>query len=132
MDRAAFLKNLKASRVKLTPLQIDGWDGLVYLRPQTLGEIRDLLVKAPADADKAPTKRDPLFIARSIAQVVRDEAGALLFDPENDAEVKDLMDALADTGPAVSRQINAAWNALNEPSTVEVTPEGNSQADNLS
>jgi len=130
MDRATFLRNLRASKVALHPLQIPGWEGVIYLRPQTLGEIRDVLMRAPLDDEdpKAQVKRDDLFIARSIARLVRDEAGDLLFSADNDAEMRDLMAALADTGPAISKAINAAYNELNEPSTVEVTPEGNSPA----
>jgi len=129
MDRNQFLKNLRASKVKLRSVQVPGWDGLVYLRPQTLGEIRDALMKAtPEDATadaRSQMNRDPLYLARSIARLVRDEAGELLFDPDNDGQMGELMADLADTGPAISKLLNEVYNELNEPSRVEVTPEGN-------
>ncbi len=127
MNRTQFLTNLKASKVKLVPLQVEGWDGLVYLRPQTVGEVRDMLL-AP-DEEKTPKEaltKDPLFLARSIAKIVRDEEGVLLFDPSNDDDMKLLMETLAEAGPSISRQINKAYNALNAPTKEEATPEGNS------
>jgi len=126
MDRSQFLKNLRASRVKLHPVQLEGWEGLVYLRPQTLGEIRDTLLKGVVE--ETATKqinKDPLYIARSVARLVRDETGALLFDADDDKDMGELMEVLADTGPGISRELNAAYNALNEPNSEEATPEGN-------
>jgi len=129
VNREQFLKNLRASKVQIHPLQLEGWSGLVYLRPQTLGEIRDSLMRADTDDlegdARSKIKTDSLFLARSIARLVRDEAGELLFDADNDAEMGELMAGLADTAPGISRQLNDAWNALNEPTKAEVTPEGN-------
>ena len=45
MDKARFYANLRASKVPLHPLRIDGWDGVIYLRAQTVGEINAYLLK---------------------------------------------------------------------------------------
>ena len=126
MDRSQFLANLRASRVKLHPVQLEGWEGVVYLRPQTLGEIRDTLLKGiEEDTVSKQINKDPLYIARSVARLVRDETGALLFNADDDKDMVELMEVLADTGPGISRELNAAYNTLNEPNSVEATPEGN-------
>ena len=102
---------------------------MVYLRPQTLGEIRDTLLKGiEEDTVSKQINKDPLYIARSIARLVRDEAGALLFNADDDKDMGELMGVLADTGPGISKELNAAYNALNEPNLEEATPEGNSRS----
>lgn len=128
MDKQQFLRNLKKSKVSLHPIQIDGWDGTLYMRQPTLGEIRDTLLQGGGDDEgekKDPMRTDPLFIARSIAKIIRDEKGVLLFDEHDDVEMKTLMDALAETAPAVSKSINEAYNRLNEPTSGQVDSSGN-------
>lgn len=133
MNRQQFLKNLRNSKVKLHPVPIDGWDAPIYLRPQTMGEIRDALMK-PEEAPETITDvrgrlgKDPLFLARSLAKLVRDERGELLFDPADEEQMQELMRTMADAGPSISKKINEAYAALNSPNTEEVTPEGNSQS----
>jgi hypothetical protein len=125
--RSDFLRNLRKTQVKLHPVQLDGWDMVVYLRPQTLGEIRDILMKAdPDDALKKETQEDPLFIARNVARLVRDENGVLLFNEDDAAQMKELMGELESSAPIITRQLNQAYTKLNEPSPLEVTPKGNS------
>ena len=131
MDKSKFLANLRASAVPLKPLQIPGWDGLVYIRAQTLGKIREILEErdsaAPTETDDSRTafQKDPLYLARSIAKIVRDEDGALIFDAKSDAEMTELMAVLADAAPEVSRAIHDAHNEVNSPAKTEVGPEGN-------
>ncbi len=128
MDRAQFLRNLRSSKVPVTATRIDGWDGPIYLRAQTVGEVRESLLRHEDEESLDPRERiakDPYFIARGIARLVRDESGALLFDPDDDGQMLELMTALADTAPAVSKRIHDAYNALNEPTTAEVTTQGN-------
>ena len=127
MNRQQFLRNLTASKVKLFPLQIKGWEGLVYLRPQTMGEIRDDLVKEPESGTvRERLQKDPLFLARGIARVVREENGDLLFDPNDDTQMLELMAALSDTAPDIAKQVNEAYSKLSTATTEEVTPAGNS------
>jgi len=129
MDRSQFLRNLRASKVKLHPVQIDGWEGLVYLRPQTLGEIRDVLMKVDGEGESEDLKKsigtDPLYLARGIARLVRDEEGVLLFDADDNVQMVELMRELEGTAPEISRRLNLEFNAINAPSTAEVTPSGN-------
>jgi hypothetical protein len=127
MDRAKFLAQLRANKTKLVPLVIDGWKEPVYLRPQTVGDIKAEILAAPGEAADARGRliKDPLYLARSIAKIVRDEKGELLFDPDDNAQVQTLMDALAETGPAISRQVHEAYNRINAPVEAEVTPTGN-------
>lgn len=123
--RSDFLRNLKKAQVKLHPVQLEGWDMVVYLRPQTLGEIRDILMKAePDDSLKAETK-DALFLARNVARMVRDGNGVLLFNEDDEAQMKELMGELEGIAPTVTRQLNAAYQKLNEPTPLEVDPQGN-------
>jgi len=127
MNREQFLKNLRASKVPLHPLQVDGWEGTIYLRPTTIGEVRDILLeRGDRKEGDPPPPPDPLYIARTLAGIVRDEEGNLLFDPKNDTQVAELMEALADAAPSISRQINQAYDKLNSPSPAEVSPEGKS------
>jgi hypothetical protein len=69
-----------------------------------------------------------LYIARALAEIVRDENGVLLFDARDDVQMTELMALLEDVGPGVSRQIQNAYNAINRASTEEVGPEGNSRS----
>lgn len=132
MDKKQFLRNVRASKVPVHPLQIDGWDGLIYLRPATLGEIRDTLLEQAAQEGEhngtpvPSATSDPLFIARNIARLVRDEAGELLFDSKSEADMQSLMEVLADAAPSISKRITEAYNKLNEPTLSQETPEGNS------
>jgi len=127
--RSDFLRNLKKAQVKLHPVQLDGWDMLVYLRPQTLGEIRDILMKADKEESlQSEVSTDPLFLAKNIARMVRDEAGELLFNENDDAQLKELMSVLESTAPAVSQQLNKAYRELNEPNSIEADPQGNSRS----
>lgn len=127
MDKARFYANLRASKVPLHPLRIDGWDGVIYLRAQTVGEINAYLLKgAQGQPETQPQPgADPYFIARSLARIVRGEDGALLFDADDDAQMAELMAELAETAPAISKQINDAYKALTAPTSAEVGPEGN-------
>ena len=138
MDKTQFLQNLRNSRVTLHPLQVEGWEGVIYLRTQTLEDVRDILAHSGDQGDEggeAPSeliKKDPLYFARTVARMVRDETGALLFDARDDEQMAELMGALKDTAPTVSKQINEAYKALNSPIAPEVTPEGNSPSANSS
>lgn len=123
MDREQFLENMRASKVPLVPFQIDGWDGVVYMRQQTIGEVRDIIMRDGAKKDDG--KPDSLMLARAIARVVRDEKGALLFNEDDEMEMQELMDVMSEAAPAISRQIHEAYRALNEPSAAEVDPKGN-------
>ena len=127
MDREHFLRNLRASKVPLYPVKIDGWDGEVYIRPTTIGEVRDLVLSREARKEgDPPPPPDVLYIARNIAQIVRDENGDLLFDSKDNEQMEELMEALAEAAPKISSQINKAYERLNEPSSVEVSPTGKS------
>jgi len=125
-NRSDFLRNLKGQQVKLHPLQLEGWDVTVYLRPQTLGEIRDVLLKSD-EKEKVGQgiTVDPLFIARNIARMVRDEYGELLFNADDNAQMEELMSSLEGTAPSVSKQISTAYNKLNEPNSEEADAKGN-------
>lgn len=57
---------------KPTSIEVDGW-GTVYVKPLTVGDIESFSV----DTDPA------LKAARSIARVLCDEAGELIFDPQS-------------------------------------------------
>lgn len=125
--RNDFLRNMRKSQVKLHPLQLEDWDIVVYLRPQTLGEVRDLLLK---EGDKEETLKDevnndPLFLARNIARIVRNETGELLFNDSDDEQMQELMLVLENTAPSVSRQINKAYRGINEPNSLEADAQGN-------
>lgn len=128
MNREQFLRNLRQSRAKLVPVQIDGWEHPIFVRQQTVGEIKEILIERgegqQPDA-KSSLKDDPLYLARSIARIVRDQKGELLFDAKDDAQMRQLADTLDETAPDVSRRIHDEWNKLNAPTAEEVNAKGN-------
>lgn len=133
-SREQFLSNLRDSRVKVHKVPIDGWPTPVYLCQQTMGDVRSSMMQVGEDATDARQKirDDPLFLARSLARLVRDENGDLLFDSSNDAQMAELMEVLKDAPPTISKQITDAYNAINAPTSLEVTTEGNSPSANPS
>jgi hypothetical protein len=125
MDRAKFLARIHGAAVKLTPFTVPGWDEPVYLRPNTMADIKEQLLRGDEPAEiGARLKADPFYIERSVARLVRDEKGALLFDPADDAQMAELKAALDASPPGISRQIQDAQSSLNEPAK-EVDPKGN-------
>lgn len=130
MDKNQFLSNLRKSTVPLVAVPIQGWDGPVYLRATTIGEIRDILLgeaDSPGESGNAAERaqRDPLYLARQMAKLVRDENGNLLFNHRDDAEMQELMDAMAGAAPYISKQIQKAYERINTPTSQEEDSEGN-------
>ncbi|AMM23164.1 hypothetical protein [Variovorax sp. PAMC 28711] len=63
---------LATANPKPSPIEVDGW-GTVYVKPLTVGDIESF------NDDTDPK----LKAARSIARVLCDEGGELLFDPQS-------------------------------------------------
>ena len=73
MNKAQLRERILATaNPKPTPIEVEGW-GTVYVKPLTVGDIESF----NDDTDPA------LKAARSIARVLCDEAGELLFDPSS-------------------------------------------------
>lgn len=125
MDRAKFIARLQGAAVKLTPFTVPGWDEPVYLRPTTMADVKEQLMRPNQSEDVGERiKADRFYIERTIARIVRDEKGDLLFDPADDAQMEELRGALDMSPPGISRKIQDAQTALNTPSK-EVDEKGN-------
>lgn len=128
MDRAKFLEKLRASSVQLVPFTIEGWEEPIYLKPQTMADIREILAESNGAESKTVAEtlaKDPYYIERGIAKIIRDKDGNRLFDFKDDVQMVELRGVLDSNRAIVSRQIQDAYNALNEPTKVEVDPKGN-------
>lgn len=126
MDRAKFLAGLKGTAVKLVPFTIPGFTEPIYLKPVTMAEIKAELTKPDEPKEvKDRLAKDQYYIERSIARVVRDEKGELLFDEKDDAQMAQLKAVLDENGPEVNRSIQEAREALQKPGKDEVDPAGN-------
>lgn len=126
MNRAQFLAGLKGTAVKLTPFTIPGFTEPIYLKPVTMAEIKAELTKPDEPKEvRERLAKDAYYIERSIARVVRDEKGELLFDEKDDAQMAQLKEVLDENGPEVNRAIQEAREALQKPGKDEVDPAGN-------
>lgn len=128
MDRVKFLERLRASAVKLTPLTLEGWDEPVYLKPQTMADIRETLIDADGAENESLAQRlvkEPYFIERGIARRLHDKDGNRLFDINDTAQMEELRTVLDNNGPAISKQIQDGYNSLIMPSKDEADVEGN-------
>jgi len=103
-------KILATANPKPSPIEVDGW-GTVYIKPLLVGDIESF----SSDTDPA------LKAARSIARVLCDESGELLFDPSN---VEDLFAINRLPLDAIS-VINAAVEKTNASATSEAIDLGN-------
>jgi hypothetical protein len=92
------------------PIEVPGW-GTVYIKPLTVGDIESF----SADTDPA------LKAARSIARVLCDQGGELLFDPTNPEDLFAINRLPLD---AIS-VINAAVDKTNANTTTEAIDLGN-------
>ena len=126
MDRAKFLASMKSGAVKLTSFTPPGFAEPIYLKPMTMADIKAQLVRD----DEAPDVRDRLrkdqyYIERSLARIMRNEKGELLFDESDDGQMAALKEVL-DEGPHnTSRLIHEAQDKLQNPDKEEADPKGN-------
>lgn len=126
MDRAKFLAGLKGSAVKLSPFTLPGFSEPVYLKPLTMADIKAELTKPDEPKEvRERIQKDQFYIERSIARLVRDEKGALLFDEKDDAQMSELRGVLDANAHTVSSLIHAAHDKLNGADKSEVDPKGN-------
>ena len=128
MDRAKFLEKLRASSVELVPFTPDGWDEPIYLKPQTMADVREILLESNGSESKTVADmlaKDPYYIERGMAKLIRDKDGNRLFDFKDDKQMEDLRVVLDTNRTSVNRQIQDAYNKLNEPTHSEVDPKGN-------
>lgn len=79
MDRAQLMAAMEAAAaLKPHPIDIPAWGGTVYVRAITVAEVEDMKGKT----------NDKHHLARAAARVVCDSAGALVFDPDSEADVE--------------------------------------------
>lgn len=126
MNREKFLAKATESAVKLTAVPIPGWDEPVYIRPMTIAEVKETILR-PDQPDDARSRlaADPYMVERTIARVARDEHGALIFDADDDSQMEELRDAIQLTPPGlISGRLQQAQAALNVPDK-EVDAKGN-------
>lgn len=126
MNRQKFLASTKKSAVKLTAVPIPGWDEPVYIRPMTIADVKETILRPDQPENtRARLEADPFMVERMIARVARDERGDLLFDPADDVQMEALREAIQLTPPGlISGRLQEAQAALNVPDK-EVDAKGN-------
>lgn len=127
MDRAKFLETLRAGAVKLVPFTPPGFPEPVYLKAPTMADVKEQILRAEVLGDTAKERiaNDPLYLERSLARILRNADGSLMFDAEDNAQLAELK-AVLDLAPHnTSRLIHEAHDALSEPAKSEETPKGN-------
>lgn len=126
MDRAKFEATLKAGAVKLVAYTPPGFAEPIYLKPLTMADIKAQLLKP--DEPKEVRERilkDEFYIERSLARIIRDETGALIYDEKDDAQMSGLRAVLNDSPHNLSNLIIGAQDGLMQPTKDEVGPTGN-------
>ncbi len=127
MDRATFLEAARASVPTLVAVALPGFAEPVWIRRMTVAEARQLATDAAADAaaertDGAkPANQD----ARVIATMVRDQAGELLFDREDEGQMLELQAVVEASDARMVQALLEAANRLNEPAPDEADASGN-------
>ncbi len=126
MDRAKFEATLKAGAVKLVAYTPPGFSEPIYLKPLTMADIKAQLTKPdePAAIRERLTK-DPFYIERSLARMIRNKDGALIYDEKDDAQMAGLRAVLDDSPHNLSSLIQKAQDGLMEPAKGEVDTAGN-------
>ncbi len=119
-SRTAFIDALQAATPPLRRVEIRGFPHPVWLRRMTVGEARALVAAAKAQAGD-----DPFANARTVASLVRDDTGALLFDRHDDAQLKALQAALESTDARVMNDLMQQIARLNDADETEVDHAGN-------
>lgn len=111
MDKASLRAQILATANPTpTPVGVPAW-GKVYIRPLTVGDIESF------SGDAAQTNK----AARSIARVLCNADGELIFDPNDEDDLRAINGLRADSLQA----INAANAKVNPASQAEVVELGN-------
>lgn len=99
----------------------------MYLQAMTMADVKAQILRADASGATARERiqNDEFYIERSLARILRQEDGSLMFNEDDAAQLVELREVLNSCPANTSRLIHDAHDALNESSNAEVTPKGN-------